>query len=99
MRMRTVVTTAPRLTQEAIRTYLRDVQDPRSGLDIVTLGWVTGVMIARPEVTITLTLPGVICPSQCTLETTIARVIAPLLGTTRLRLRVCWSTDWHPDDE
>ncbi len=89
----------PGPTHEMIRTYLRDVHDPRSGLDIVMLGWVTGVIIARPEVTITLTLPGAVCPSQCTMEMAIARAIAPLLGANRLRLRVCWGTDWHPDDE
>lgn len=96
---RTMPTTHTVPTRETILALLRGVQDPHSGLDIVTLGWVWEVMIMHPQVIVALHPAGRICATHCAIETAIERTLQPHLGTDQLRLRVRWDTDWRPDDE
>jgi metal-sulfur cluster biosynthetic enzyme len=86
-------------TREHILALLRSVQDPHSGLDIVTLGWVGHVTITHPAVIVALHPPERICATHCAIETAITRAIQPSLGADHLRLRVCWNSEWPPDDE
>jgi metal-sulfur cluster biosynthetic enzyme len=86
-------------TREYIVALLRGVQDPHSGLDIVTLGWVGHVTIRYPAVIVALHPPGRVWATHCAIETAITRAIQPALGANRLRLRVCWNSEWRPDDE
>jgi metal-sulfur cluster biosynthetic enzyme len=86
-------------TREHVLALLRGVQDPHSGLDLVTLDWVENVTVIHPQVIVALHPPGRICATHCAIETAIERTLRPLIGTDRLRLRVRWDTDWHPDDE
>jgi metal-sulfur cluster biosynthetic enzyme len=95
----TLPTTNTLPTPEHVLALLRRVQDPHSGLDIVTLGWVGEVTVIYPQVTVVLHPAGRICATHCAIETAIARTLQPDLGPTRLRLRVRWGADWHPDDE
>ncbi len=86
-------------TREHVLALLRGVQDPHSGLDIVTLGWVGEVTVVHPQVIVALRPAGRICATHCAIETAIERTLQPHLGTDHLRLRVRWDTDWHSDDE
>lgn len=86
-------------TREHVLALLRGVQDPHSGLDIVTLGWVGEVTIVHQAVIVALHPPGRICATHYAIETAIERTLQSHLGADRLRLRVRWGGDWHPDDE
>ena len=96
---RTIPTTDALTMREHVFSLLRGVQDPHSGLDIVTLGWIGEVTIARQEVIVALHPPGRICATHCAIETAIERTLHSHLGADRWRLRVRWGSDWHPDDE
>jgi len=85
-------------TREHVLALLRGVQDPHSGLDIVTLGWVGEVTVIHPQVIVALHPAGRICATHCAIETAIERTLRPHLGSDQLRLRVRWDTDWHPDE-
>ncbi len=90
-------TSAP--MREHLLALLRGVQDPHSGLDIGTLGWVGHVTIMQREVIVALHPPGRICATHCAIETAIEQTLQPSLGPDHLRLRICWNTEWRPDDE
>jgi metal-sulfur cluster biosynthetic enzyme len=94
----TIPTTGALPTRERVLTLLRGVQDPYSGLDIVTLGWVGQVTIMHPEVIVALHPAGRICATHCAIETAIERTLQPYLGPDHLRLRVRWNTEWLPED-
>jgi metal-sulfur cluster biosynthetic enzyme len=96
---RTIPTTVAPPTREHLLTLLRGVQDPYSGLDIVTLGWVGHITIIHARVVVALHLPGPIRATRCAIETAIARTLQPALGPDHLRLPVCWDAEWRPDDE
>ncbi len=85
-------------TRENVLALLRGVQDPHSGLDIVTLGWVGEVTVIHPQVIVALHPAGRICATHCAIETAIERTLRPHLGSDQLRLRVRWDTDWYPDE-
>jgi metal-sulfur cluster biosynthetic enzyme len=87
------------LTRAHILALLRGVQDPHSGLDIVTLGWVGPITIMHPEVIVALRPAGRVRATHYAIETAIERTLHPHLGLDHLRLYVCWNTEWHPDDE
>lgn len=95
----TMPTTGTLPTREHILALLRNVQDPYSGLDIVTLGWVGEVAVIHPEVIVALYPSGRVCATHCAIETAIERTLHSHLGADRLRLRVRWDVGWHPDDE
>ncbi len=86
-------------TRETILALLRRVQEPHSGLDLVTLGWVGEVTVVHPQVIVALHPAGRICATDCAIETAIGRMLQPHLGTDQLQLRMRWDTDWRPDDE
>jgi metal-sulfur cluster biosynthetic enzyme len=96
---RTIPTTVAPPTREHLLALLRGVQDPYSGLDIVTLGWVGHITIMHAGVVVALHPPGRIRATHCAIETTIERTLQPYLRPDHLRLRVCWNTEWRPDDE
>ena len=87
------------LTEAHALDLLRGVQDPHSGLDILTLGWVGHVTIMHPEVIVALHPAGRVRATHYAVERAIERALHPQLGSDHLRLRVCWNTEWHPDDE
>ncbi len=95
----TIPITDALITREHVLALLRGVQDPHSGLDIVTLGWVGHVTIMHPEVIIALHPPGRICATHYAIEAAIERTLQPHLRPDHLRLRVRWNTEWRPDEE
>jgi metal-sulfur cluster biosynthetic enzyme len=60
----TIPTTDALTMREHVFSPLRGVQDPHSGLDIVTLGWVGEVTIVHREVNVALHPPGRICATH-----------------------------------
>jgi metal-sulfur cluster biosynthetic enzyme len=83
-------------TDETLVRALRSVRDPRTGLDIVTLGWVRHLTVVHPEIQVMLALPRPVCAHRCALETAIARALLPHLGSDRLRLHIRWNAVWDP---
>jgi hypothetical protein len=61
--------------------------------------WVGEVTIVHQEVIVALHPPGLICATHYMIETAIERTLPSHLGADRLRLRVRWGVDWHPDDK
>ncbi len=93
--MHAAMTPAPPDT-EALLQALRGVRDPHTGLDIVTLGWVTHLSMQDPDINLTLALPRSVCARTCTLESAIERALLPHLGSAHLRLRIRWNAGWDP---
>jgi metal-sulfur cluster biosynthetic enzyme len=87
---RAIPTTGAPPTRKHVLALLRGVQDPHSGLDIVTLGWVGHVTIVHSAVIVALHPPGRSCATHCAIDTAIARTLQSHLGADRLRLRVRW---------
>jgi metal-sulfur cluster biosynthetic enzyme len=85
-------------TDETLVRALRSVRDPHTGLDVVTLGWVTHLTVAHPEIQVTLALPGPVCERGCIIETAIERALLPHLGSDRLRVHLRWNAARDPAD-
>jgi metal-sulfur cluster biosynthetic enzyme len=92
----TISTTDTVMTREHVLALLRGVQDPHSGLDIVTLGWIEEVTVIHQEVIVALHPTGRICVTHYAMETAIERTLLPHLGNDCLRLHIRWNTTWNP---
>ena len=86
------------LTEEQVRTVLRDVIDPEIGMNIVDLGLVYGVEISdnRLQVDLTMTTPA--CPMGEMILDDVHEILAALApADIEIDLNLVWDPPWSPD--
>ena len=86
------------VTEEMVRTALKNVIDPEIGLDIVNLGLVYNVDIQdqgkRVSVDMTLTTPN--CPSAQELPQMVENAVASVPGVGPVKVNIVWTPPWDP---
>lgn len=94
------------LTQEEIRTALKDCYDPEIPINIVDLGLIYRIEIAddptmpgrvpmqRAEVDMTLTTPG--CPAHAFMLEQVRNRLAAIPGLSEASVNLVWEPTWGP---
>jgi len=105
------ITTAPTLTEAAIRDALRDCYDPEVPCNIVDLGLVYNVAVApdadapgagipgvpqRYRVAIALTLTSPGCPAHTQIVAQIENRLAAFETVSRTVVKLVWQPAWTP---
>lgn len=87
----------PNVPARNVLESLYAVIDPELGFDIVRLGMVYGVSVARGHVSIemTLTTPG--CPLHASIRTDVEQVLARVPGVDTVNVELVWNPPWTPD--
>ena len=86
------------MTEEDVKTALKDVYDPELGYNIVDLGLIYGVILApggRVDVTMTMTTPG--CPAASYIEEGTRERVEAMDGVTGVDVHVVWNPPWTPE--
>ena len=95
------------LTEDDIRTALRDVYDPELPVNIVDLGLVYRIALSpdeyasaflpkqRVEIDLTLTTPG--CPAHTMITEQVRNRLAGLQEVGETRVNLVWEPAWTPD--
>jgi ATP-binding protein involved in chromosome partitioning len=74
------VTSPTALTEDAVRTALDEVKDPEIGRPITELDMVASIVIAGPEVTVTVLLTVSGCPMRDEITTRVEKAVGALAG-------------------
>ncbi|TWT43723.1 putative 1,2-phenylacetyl-CoA epoxidase, subunit D [Phycisphaerae bacterium RAS1] len=86
------------LSVESVFAALRDVNDPEMPINIVDLGIVEAVRLARDaEIEIDVTPTFVGCPALPVIESDIRRRVAALPGVSRVRVSFVYDPPWSVD--
>ena len=95
------------LTEEDVRSALRDVYDPEIPVNIVDLGLVYRVTLSpdenapglvprqRVDIDLTLTTPG--CPAHTVITEQVQNRLAGLQEISESRVNLVWEPAWTPD--
>lgn len=88
----------PCVDDAAIRSALRQVEDPEAGMNIVDLGLVYRIEIAPSIVCVDLTMTSAACPMTETVVDEARAAIAALVPEgTAIDVRLVWDPPWTPD--
>lgn len=84
-------------TLDAMRDALRQVQDPETGLDLITMGLIYRLHQAagHAEVTLTTTTPG--CPLAEMLRAGVEAAVLAVPGVASVAVQLSWEPPWTPD--
>ena len=85
-------------TEGTVTELLREVIDPELGINIVDLGLLRGVAVARGgavRVVTTLTTPA--CPLGPYITEQIQDLLSQVVTITDVEVEVVWSPPWDPD--
>lgn len=85
------------ITKNQIFNQLKTIIDPELNINIVDLGLVYEVAIARSgdvEVTMTLTTPG--CPLSFVFEQWIPDALKKIEGVNDVKVMLVWEPAWNP---
>jgi metal-sulfur cluster biosynthetic enzyme len=89
---------ASRLTDDALRDALRQVDDPEAGMNIVDLGLVYTIEVGADFVNVEMTMTTAACPMAEMLTEEARRVIAGIVPEgTAVDVRLVWDPPWTPD--
>ena len=83
-------------TEEQVLGALREVIDPEMGVDLVSLGLIYDVRIARGLVTIKMTLTMQGCPMHDSIVSGVKLVLLNLEGVEDVEVEVVWDPPWSP---
>lgn len=85
------------LSEEVVRSALRQVKDPELEMNIVELGLVYDVAIedGAVQVNMTLTSPG--CPAGPMITNDAYRVLRALEGVKDVNIDIVWEPYWTPE--
>lgn len=83
--------------QQAVTAALRQVVDPETGHDIVSMGLVYGVTIQGANASITMTTTTRGCPLSEMLRQGAEAAVLGVTGVTQASVALTWDPPWTPD--
>ena len=88
--------TEAKTTVEDVREALKEVYDPELGINIVDLGLVYDIEIAKStcDITATLTTPG--CPLGPEIVGNVRRALSRFEDIDDVQMHIVFSPPWHP---
>jgi metal-sulfur cluster biosynthetic enzyme len=89
--------TAGTLSEETVRTALRQVKDPELDMNIVELGLVYDVETEDGDVRVKMTLTSPGCPAGPMITNDAYRVIRALEGVRDVNIDIVWEPYWTPE--
>jgi len=85
------------MTEDEVRTALREVIDPEIGMNVVDLGLVYGVQIEDAHVRIQLTMTSPACPlGDMIADDAMAKVRAHTKEPVLVEVELVWDPPWNP---
>ncbi len=86
------------VTEDEIRSAMKQVEDPELGVNIVDLGLLYGVNIGEDgKVTLDMTLTSPSCPLTEQILGDSRAALEPLEGVTGVDVNWVWNPPWSPD--
>jgi len=86
------------VTEDDIRTAMKQVEDPELGVNVVDLGLLYGVNIGEDgKVILDMTLTSMGCPLQEQILGDSRAALEPLEGVTSVDANWVWDPPWSPD--
>ena len=85
------------LTEDVVRTALRQVKDPELDLNIIDLGLVYGIEVAAGDVRIEMTLTSPGCPAGPMITNDAYRAVRGLEGVKDVDIQIVWEPYWTPE--
>ena len=85
------------LSEDAVRTALRQVKDPELDMNIVELGLVYDVETADGDVRVKMTLTSPGCPAGPMITNDAYRVLRALEGVRDVNIDIVWEPYWTPE--
>ena len=85
------------LTEAAVRQALRQVKDPELDMNIIDLGLVYDVAIAKGDVHVNMTLTSPGCPAGPMITNDAYRVLRGLEGVQDVDIEIVWEPYWTPE--
>jgi metal-sulfur cluster biosynthetic enzyme len=85
------------VTEEQVVEYLREVNDPELGINLVDLGLIRAVDVEEKKITVTYTLTTPACPMNEYIDAELVEVLKahiPELETVQPKL--VWEPLWNP---
>ena len=87
------------ITEEKVKTALKEVIDPELHINIVDLGLIYEILIDQNSgivtITMTLTTPG--CPLSFVFEELIPAAVKKVDGVKDVVINLVWEPPWDPD--
>ena len=85
------------VTEEQVRLALRRVKDPELNLNVIDLGLVYAIAVARGDVTIDMSLTSPGCPSGPEIMTGVEEAARGVDGVTNVTVNLVWDPIWSPE--
>ena len=83
--------------QQAVTAALRQVVDPETGREIVSMGLIYGVTVQGGRVSITMTTTTRGCPLSEMLRQGAQAAVLGVAGVTQASVALTWDPLWTPD--
>jgi metal-sulfur cluster biosynthetic enzyme len=84
------------LTEERVRSELRNVVDPEIGIDMVSLGLIYDIKIEGSTVFVTMTLTSPGCPVAGMFINAVHAALMSIPGVTDAKVDLTFSPPWDP---
>jgi metal-sulfur cluster biosynthetic enzyme len=85
------------MTEEQVRSALREVVDPELGINVVDLGLVYSIEVESDHVRIAMTMTTPACPVHAYLAETVERALREQGPDVRsVRVDLVWEPPWDP---
>ena len=85
------------VTEDAVRTALRKVNDPELNLSIIDLGLVYEIEVSEGEVHVQMSLTSPGCPSGPEIISSAQAALEAIDGVNKADVELVWSPYWTPD--
>ena len=89
-------TVESQVSEEQIRTALKEVVDPEIGLDVISLGLIYGVKVDQGQVDITMTLTTPMCPVGPMFLENVRNAVLAIPGVAACNVDLTFSPPWDP---
>lgn len=83
--------------REAVIRALREVNDPETGRDLVTMGLIYDIRTEGGQVFVTMTTTTRGCPLSDMLRMGAEAAVAAIKGVSQAEVKLAWDPPWTPD--